>query len=242
MPPATDPGETYRQAAREILDRARKQIHGIGEETAQSIHDLTAGAPQEEESTLSAIGHGVLDLAGFVPVFGELADLGNAAWYAAQGRGGEAALSAASAIPFVGWGTGAVKVGKWGRKLVKAGEEGAEAATAAARFGKAVRMDYRKNFYEAHPELKGKVEVHHAVEQKAMTRYPNAEITREEMHSLENLRGIPKEYSADLHQSALRKDWNRFYKENPNATKEQLLEYATKMDEKYGHMFEPKVG
>jgi hypothetical protein len=41
-----------------------------------------------------------------------VADLANAGWYAAEGDYANAALSAAGAIPFVGWGAAAIKGGK----------------------------------------------------------------------------------------------------------------------------------
>jgi len=46
-----------------------------------------------------------------VPVFGEAADLANAGWYAAEGDYKNAALSTVAAVPFVGWGATATKLG-----------------------------------------------------------------------------------------------------------------------------------
>lgn len=57
------------------------------------------------------LGHGVLDVAGLVPVLGEPADGINAAWYGAEGDELNAALSAAGMIPFAGWGATAAKIG-----------------------------------------------------------------------------------------------------------------------------------
>ena len=51
-----------------------------------------------------SLGHGALDVAGLVPVIGEQADLANAAWYEAEGDHVNAALSAASAVPLLGYG------------------------------------------------------------------------------------------------------------------------------------------
>lgn len=83
--------------------------------------------------------------------------------------------------------------------------------------------------------------VHHAVEQQVHRRYPEV-VSESEMHSLENLRGIPKgEVNNRVHLSQLRKEWNRFYKANPNPTKDDLLDFATKMDDKYGTQFDPPV-
>ena len=61
------------------------------------------------------------------------------------------------------------------------------------------------------------------------------------MHSLDNLRGIPKEINSDLHLSKIRKEWNKFYKEFPNPTKEQLLQKRLDIDKKYGHLFKPPI-
>lgn len=61
-----------------------------------------------------------------------------------------------------------------------------------ATFGNATTDDYKATFFKANPHQEGKVVVHHAVEQQVMRRYPNL-VRKEEMHSLENLRGIPIE-------------------------------------------------
>ncbi|MEY8042166.1 putative T7SS-secreted protein [Saccharopolyspora cebuensis] len=233
--PFSDPGEATRQAAQAMLQRARQQLAQVAGETTQALRGLT---PPEAESTFSQIAHGALDLAGFIPGFGEVADLTNAAWYAAQGKGVEAGLSAAAAIPFVGWGAGAAKI-------TKASGPAADAAKAAghapAQLGQAVRKDYRKTFFENHPELEGKVVVHHAVEQGAAKRYPDAELSLAEMHSYDNLRGIPKEENSALHLKAIRKEWDSFYRSHPEATKEQLLDFATHIDSKFGDRFNPPV-
>src|SRR5262245_53591062 len=73
-----------------------------------------------------ALGHAVLDVAGLVPVVGEVADLANAGWYAAEGDYANAALSAAGAIPFVGWGAAAIKGGKYAYKGIKEARAGAK--------------------------------------------------------------------------------------------------------------------
>lgn len=73
-------------------------------------------------------------------------------------------------------------------------------------------------------------------------KFPGAGITPEEIHSLENLRGIPKgAVNNTVHLSQLRKEWNRFYRDNPNPTKQALLDFATHLDDKYGDQFDPPV-
>jgi uncharacterized Zn-binding protein involved in type VI secretion len=109
-----------------------------------------------------------------------------------------------------------------------------------ASFGKAASDDYRATFFEANPELKGKVVVHHAVEQQVQKRYPGV-VKNEELHSVENLRGIPKEKNSELHLSTIRKEWNKFYRENAFPTKEQLLEKASEIDNVIGSQFNPPI-
>ena len=82
--------------------------------------------------------------------------------------------------------------------------------------------------------------VHHAVEQDVLNKYPGL-IKELEMHSLENLRGIPIAINSEIHLSKIRKMWNKFYKANPNPTKKDLLDYATKVDDEFGHLFIPKI-
>ena len=116
-----------------------------------------------------------------------------------------------------------------------------ETATYRATLGKALTNNYRKTFLESNPELEGQVVVHHAVPRITLERYPS-EVTEPEIHSLENLRGIPNELNSDLHLSQIAREWNRFYEENPNATRGQLLQKATEIDLKYGGRFKPPVG
>ncbi|PPK44426.1 LysM domain-containing protein [Trinickia symbiotica] len=112
--------------------------------------------------------------------------------------------------------------------------------TGGATFGNAVSTDYRTTFFDAYPDLQGQVVVHHAVEQQVLTRYPGL-VWQEEIHSLENLRGIPNELNSDLHLSQIRREWNQFYRQTPNPTKDMLLEKATEIDAKYGSQFNPPV-
>jgi hypothetical protein len=101
--------------------------------------------------------------------------------------------------------------------------------------------DYRATFFAAYPFLRGHVVVHHAVEQRVLQRYPGL-ITEAEIHSLENLRGIPKEINNALHLSMIRSEWNEFDRQHQNPTKEQLIQKATDIDVKYGHSFMPPTG
>ncbi len=109
-----------------------------------------------------------------------------------------------------------------------------------ACFGTSTCNDYRETFFEANPALRGKVVVHHAVEQQTLDRFPTV-VTKPEINSLENLRGIPKAINSDVHLSKIRIEWNRFYRQNPNPTQAQLLEKATEIDDKFGAVFTPPV-
>ena len=218
---------------------------------AGSDQGLPWGRAEDTGNPVSDVGHFVLDLGGLIPGVGEFADGANAAWYAGEGDYTSAGLSAAGMIPIVGWGaTGGRILGKGAKAVTKGGDEGADAAEHVARglakgerarFGSSTTTDYRSTFFNAFPETEGRVVVHHAVEQQVRKHYPET-VSQSELHSLENLRGIPKgEVNNRVHLSQLRKEWNRFYKANPNPTKDDLLDFATKMDDKYGHQFDPPV-
>ncbi|RKR87797.1 intein/RHS repeat-associated protein [Micromonospora pisi] len=87
----------------------------------------------------SDIGHTTLDVVGLIPVVGEVADVANGVWYAAEGNYVDAALSMSSAIPFIGYGATAIKAGRTGQKIiegvdtVKDIEKGVEATTDASK-------------------------------------------------------------------------------------------------------------
>lgn len=83
----------------------------------------------------SDVGHVALDVVGLVPVAGEAADLANAGWYAAEGNYADAALSAAGAIPFAGWGATAAKGVKYGMKAADAGKAATKAGDQALEAG-----------------------------------------------------------------------------------------------------------
>ncbi len=100
---------------------------------------------------------------------------------------------------------------------------------------------YRRTFFAAHPELEGKVVVHHAIEQQAAKKLYPGLVSEEELHGLPNLRGIPKDVNADIHLSKMRKDWNQFYRTHPNATRAELDAYRAELDKKYGQHFNPPV-
>ncbi|GAA4669480.1 putative T7SS-secreted protein [Amycolatopsis dongchuanensis] len=73
--PFTDPGEPDRQAARDILDRARWQLHEAGDLAAATLREATEGAPRDS-SWIDDLGH-TLAQAG-ADVLNAAASFGNA--------------------------------------------------------------------------------------------------------------------------------------------------------------------
>ncbi|WP_181175818.1 hypothetical protein [Mesorhizobium sp. B2-3-4] len=122
--------------------------------------------------------------------------------------------------------------------LLKGGKIADEVIEPALR---AFSKNYRKTFFKEYPDLVGLVFIHHRIEQKVLKRYIGV-ITNEMMHSLENLRGIPKELNSTLHLSTIRREWDAFYRRNPTTTLQKLLEKAAEIDQKYGHLFNPPIG
>jgi len=110
-----------------------------------------ASVPPEDGSILptgwtwSDVGHGALDIVGLVPVFGEAADLTNAAWYAAEGNYLDAGLSAISTVPIVG-----DIIGKGGKIAKKAGGKLAGPALDALK-----KIDFKKTLepLRKHPKI-----------------------------------------------------------------------------------------
>ncbi|MFC9684808.1 DUF6531 domain-containing protein [Streptomyces sp. NPDC056948] len=114
----------------------------------------------------------------------------------------------------------------------------------SATVGKNGKSTYRKTFFNANPAQQGKpLVIHHAVEQQAFKRYPGV-FRKDEINSVENLRGIPKKINSTVHLRDIRKEWNSFYNSNPTTTpttKQDLLDKATDIDNKFGKQFDPPV-
>jgi len=141
-----------------------------------------------------------------------------------------------AAILATGGAGAAIKAPAAVTRVARAVPDTPEGSTASV--GRTTDHDYRRTFFGDNPDLRGQVAVHHAVEQQVQKRYPDL-FDADELHSLENLRGIPNADNSSVHLSEIRKEWNRFYKGNPNPTREQLLEHATTIDRKYGGSFRP---
>ena len=118
--------------------------------------------------------------------------------------------------------------------------------TGSTGFGTAVRIDYAKTYRDHYPQFIDAIgQIHHAVEQGVLTKYPGV-VSLEEMHSLVNLRGIPKgEVGSRLHQSQIRLAWDGFYQkmtsEGRFPTKQELLDFARKIDDDFGDLFVPRI-
>ncbi|MFF3290685.1 DNRLRE domain-containing protein [Streptomyces sp. NPDC003023] len=87
--------------------------------------------------SLSDIGHAALDVVGLIPVVGEVADVANGIWYAAEGNYVDAALSLSSAIPFAGYAATAVKAGRYAKKGLDAADSANDTRKAVDNVGDA---------------------------------------------------------------------------------------------------------
>ncbi|MEC4272978.1 RHS repeat-associated core domain-containing protein [Adlercreutzia sp. R25] len=96
------------------------------------------GESRTQGVDLAAIGHGALDLLGFIPGIGAAADVANGLWYAAEGNWGEAAASFLSAIPGVGDAFGGANTA---RKAFKSGLSAFEAAASPKVVGNVIKSN-----------------------------------------------------------------------------------------------------
>ncbi len=97
---------------------------------------------------------------------------------------------------------------------------------------------YQTNFFKKYPGKKGKVVVHHSIEQQVLKLYPGL-FSKAELDLLKNLRGILKSRNAKLHLSKIRKEWDKFYSKHPTATRAQILAQRNKIDRLWGSQFSP---
>ena len=105
-------------------------------QTAKEMEAKEEQNQQEEASdegpSASDIAHAALDVAGFLPVVGFLADMANAGLYAIEGDYTQAAVSAVCSVPIIGDAFAAGKVATKGMKALSAlgkVEKGIKAAT-----------------------------------------------------------------------------------------------------------------
>ncbi|MGD9720323.1 MAG: hypothetical protein AB7O59_07175 [Pirellulales bacterium] len=212
------------EAAKAIVPELEKQLGELEQEYHDSGYSDVVYSAWTPGETLTG-GRGIADVGRAVAMSGTPAGL--------QPTGIEVDIAAAA--------LGGPAILRLGRAILnRAIRKTPVPILRRASFGHAPSTNYRRTFFDAHPEHKGKVIVHHSVEQQVLDRYPGV-VTESELHSLENLRGIPKGNNSETHLSEIRREWNRFYEQYPNATKEELLDNATEIDGKYGHLFDPPI-
>ncbi|WP_404790450.1 S8 family serine peptidase [Altericista sp. CCNU0014] len=140
-------------------DRLMQRVSGsLGSATWESRD----GAVARERTTgfgtwLKDNAHGILDVAGFIPVVGAVADVANAGLYAAEGDYANAALSAAAAVPGVGDAAAAVKLANRGVQAVQAANRGTRTTrSATARAIPSRRSPDRSPVPAARPTASGR--------------------------------------------------------------------------------------
>lgn len=244
--------DSCRLAKAFYYDKASKisEAHGLDYFDLKTDHGKDA---IHSETNAALTGRGVMELALLLVPFSEIKFAGESAGLA---KGVEAVNLAQKMAATGRVSAEAVEFAKAGRlfpqmvgKMVATLERLKNAAATShykppvAKLGEAVSLDYRTTFFAANQGIDAaSTVIHHAVEQQAMTRYPGV-ISKAEMHSLENLRGIPKALDSTLHKAEIAKAWNEFYRLNPASTmtKEKLLQKATEIDGKFGHLFTPQL-
>ena len=119
-----------------LSDAQLESLASAIQNSSEEVQD-EVGMPQASND-----GYGVwdsihwgLDVTGFVPVVGDLADGINALIYLCEGNYADAGLSAVAVIPV--WGTGATAA-KWGKNGIKAAENIADIATDGKKVTNAV--------------------------------------------------------------------------------------------------------
>ena len=90
------------------------------------------------------------------------------------------------------------------------------------------------------------MEIHHAIPRAVFeSKYPTL-ITEEQLHSLENLRGIP--YNATMPNGSklhthITNLWNNFYNTHPQATTnlQNIIDFVKTIDDQFGNRFIPPI-
>jgi len=134
-----------------LQETFREAFTRITEKTNKLIDDIQANKTKWRDGLKKALIIGLdvvqfgLDIAGLIPVYGEIADGVNALIYALRGDYVSAGLSLAAMVPFAGWAaTGAKWTGKAMKLLDRVGgvsglvEKTRHAAKVASRYGREV--------------------------------------------------------------------------------------------------------
>ncbi|MBK8223957.1 MAG: hypothetical protein IPK73_23375 [Candidatus Obscuribacter sp.] len=99
-----------------------------------------------------------------------------------------------------------------------------------------MEKQYREIYLSAHPQYRNfskPFEVHHRIPQDVLTRHPKL-FSHKEIHDIRNLVGIPRD--AGVH-GGIKTKWNEFFETHPSPTKEQVIEFAVKIDKKNGRHY-----
>jgi hypothetical protein len=100
--------------------------------------------------------------------------------------------------------------------------------------------NFGSKFKAKFPEVSSQIgDVHHAVPQWVTSRYGHLSLTQNQIHSLENLRGIPANGSLD--HTTITNYWEAFHHSNPSPGLDEVLDYAKWIDDNFGHLFIPPV-
>jgi hypothetical protein len=98
---------------------------------------------------------------------------------------------------------------------------------------------YRDVYLQAHPQYAGSnqppFDVHHRIPQDVITRHPDW-FSHKEIHDASNLVGIPDSTGAH---KLINREWTKFWPCHPNATKQDVLDFANAIDKKYGASYLP---
>lgn len=114
------------------------------------------------------------------------------------------------------------------------------------KIGRASRLDWAKTYEEEFPDINMADihQVHHAVPRAS--NYRDNMLGEYEVHSIENLRGIPKSHSQIHGQITGR--WTAWYntKRDPVSgnyvyTMSEALDFAKSIDDEFGHLFVPPI-
>ena len=103
--PMEELGAAYMTSAARCEARSQGALAGYNNMLLRLAEQEEAYRQAQEEAEWTWVdwGHCILDVAGLVPGYGEVADGANGIWYAIEGDWATAGLCAAACIPFVGW-------------------------------------------------------------------------------------------------------------------------------------------
>ena len=88
---------------------------------------------------------------------------------------------------------------------------------------------YRDRFYKQYPNAPKGDPIHHRIPQKARDL---GLFTSAEVDSVDNLRAVP----FDTH-TQITTEWGQFWRQNPNATRQDVLDFANHIDATYGQSY-----